>query len=1056
MSGYPEVAEPILNSPFAPPTRYWYIREGEQPQLVEGQRRPSIVFPPRDQKMPWSVDGQLLRPSIEYPSGFELALVNLVRERLESWQRQGYPGVTRTTSDLIQWWTREGRERRLFFAQLEAALSVIFLKEARADFLQGITIPRDEPSEDRKTEGYAGFQRYACKMATGSGKTTVMGMLAAWSILNKLNDRSDARFSDVVLVVCPNVTIRQRLAELDPENDEASIYRTRDLVPAHLMPAMRQGKVLVTNWHVFEPQAMQTEGVSSKVVRAGKEVRIKETINIGPKTMTARGSRYLSLTDYDRQVAAGMVTVLEEEREKDGTLKRVRVESVRYVESDTALINRVIGREVGGKQNILVLNDEAHHAYRIKREEPDPDEEDEFGETEEADEFFQEATVWIDGLDKIQKHRGINFCVDLSATPYYLGRVGQETNKPFPWAVSDFGLIDAIESGLVKIPQLAIRDTTGDEIPGYLNIWQWILEKKLTPAERGGKRGSPKPEAILKYAHHPIAMLGGLWEKECEEWAKIGVDPRPPVFIIVCKNTKIAKAIFEWLAEDKSPTGIPPARIEGFRNRKGRVNTIRVDSKVIHETDTDGGKNDEARWMRFTLDTVGKTDWPLDRQERPIYPDGFADLATKLARPLHPPGRDVRCIVSVGMLTEGWDCSTVTHIIGLRPFMSQLLCEQVVGRGLRRASYEVGEDGRFTEEVSKVFGVPFEVIPFKANPRGPAPPRVKRYHVHAVPEKARYEIRFPRVEGYTQAIRNKVMMQWENVPRLTLQPDSIPPQVDVKGLSITNTGRAKLSGPGRLDEVSLREYRTKLRVQEFVFDLARGLTKHYLAQPGCHVPAHVLFPQLVTIIQRYIKEKVDVRPPADIKDLGLAPYYGWLVEILAENIRPGTAGGEIREIPRYESSRGPGSTAEVDYWTSRDPRPANKCHLNFVVPDTKKWEQAAAYYIDIHPKVDAFVKNSGLGFAIPYLHNGQMHDYVPDFIIRLKADPPTHLILETKGYDPLEEVKRAATERWVSAVNADGTYGQWSYALVKKTTDVSEAITKAAGHPTEDLAPRPS
>jgi type III restriction enzyme len=1042
MSGYPEVAEPILNSPFEKPTRYWYIREGEQPQRIEGRRRPAIVFPPRDQKTPWQVDESLLRSSREYPSGFELGLVNLNRERIEMWQKQGYPGVTRTTLELIQWWTREGREKRLFFAQFEAALTIIFLKEARPDFLQGISVPRDEPSDDRKEkEGYSGFERYACKMATGSGKTTVMGMLAAWSILNKLNDRSDARFSDVVLVVCPNVTIRQRLAELNPANEEASIYRTRDLVPAHLIPLLTQGKVLVTNWHVFAPQSMQTGGVTSRVVKAGKEIRVKDTINIGPKTTTARGSRYLSLKDYELQVASGMLKVLEEERENDGSLKRVKVESTRYVESDTALINRVIGREVGGKQNILIMNDEAHHAYRIRREEPDPDEEE---DDEEADYFFQEATIWIDGLDKIQKHRGINFCVDLSATPYFLGRVGQETNKPFPWVVSDFGLIDAIESGLVKIPQLAVRDTTGEEIPGYLNIWQWILEKKLTPAERGGKKGSPKPEAILKYAHHPIAMLGGLWEKKTQEWAESGDDPRPPVFILVCKNTKIAKAIYEWLAEDKAPTGIPPARIEGFRNKDGRINSIRVDSKVVHETDTEGAKGDETRWLRATLDTVGKTNWPADKQGRPVYPEGFEELAKKLEKPLHPPGRDVRCIVSVGMLTEGWDCNTVTHIIGLRPFMSQLLCEQVVGRGLRRASYELGENGRFTEEVAKVFGVPFEVIPFKANPTGTPPPRVKKYHVHAIPEKARFEIQFPRVEGYTQAIRNRVTMDWEHTPKLVLQPDLIPPKVDMKGLSISDTGRLSLSGPSPMDEVSLLEYRTNLRVQELVFDLARGLTKEYVSQPGCSVPAHVLFPQLVRIIQKYVAEKVEVRPPADLKDLGLAPYYAWLVEILTENIRPDTAGGEAPEIPRYESSRGPGSTAEVDFWTSREPREVVKSHLNYVVPDTQKWEQAAAYYIDSHAAVDAFVKNAGLGFAIPYLHNGQMHDYVPDFIIRLKTDPPVHLILETKGYDPLEDVKRAAAERWVAAVNAEGSYGRWAYELVKKTTDVPGAITNTA------------
>lgn len=1043
MSSY-EVPEPIQNPPFEKPKKYWYIQEGEEPELRDGWR-PSVVFPPHDQKEPWTLNENILRPSKEYPSGYDLVLVNLIRERLEAWQQQGYPGVTRTTLELIQWWTREGREKRLFFAQIEAALTIIFLKEARADFLQGISVPREDPSDDRKAEGYTGFERYACKMATGAGKTTVMGMLAAWSILNKVNDRGDARFSDVVLVVCPNVTIRDRLQELHPELGEASIYRTRDLVPPHLMPLLTRGKVLITNWHVFEPQAVQVGGVGSKVTKAGVPVRTRETIHIGPKTTTARGTRYLSLEDYGRQVTAGILTVLEEERDKQGNLGKVKVESVRYVESDTALINRVLGREVGGKQNVLVLNDEAHHAYRIKREEPEPGEEDEFGEQEEAEEFFKKATVWIDGLDKIDKLRGINFCVDLSATPYFLGRVGQETNKPFPWVVSDFGLIDAIESGLVKIPQLAVRDTTGAEIPGYFNIWRWIMEK-LTPAERGGKKGSPKPEAIVKYAHHPIAILGGYWEQALERKAE-GDDPRAPVFILVCKNTRIAKAIQEWLAEDNAPPGIPPARIEGFRNRNGVVNTIRVDSKVVHETDTGQAKSDEARWMRLTLDTVSKTSWPTDRQGRPIYPEGFEELAKKLGRPPHPPGRDVRCIVSVGMLTEGWDCNTVTHIIGLRPFMSQLLCEQVVGRGLRRTNYEVDESGKFTEEVATVFGVPFEVIPFKASHKGPYTPRPKRYHVHAVPPKAQYQIRYPRVEGYTQAIRNRVTVDWATVPRLVLEPDRIPPEVEVKALSVNNAGRLSLTGPGRLIEVSLAEYRAKRREQELVFDIASGLTKSYVSHPRCEAPAHVLFPQLVDIVRRYLAEKLEVHPPADIKDLSLAPYYGWLVEILTEHIRPDTSAGEAPEVPIYEKTRGPGSTGDVNFWTSKEPREVLHCHLNYVVPDTKKWEQTAAYYLDKHPMADAFVKNNGLGFAIPYLHNGEPHDYMPDFIVRVKTDPPIHLILETKGYDPLAEVKAAAAERWVAAVNAGGTYGRWAYRIARKPTEVSEIIASLLQSP---------
>src|SRR6185295_17397537 len=309
---------------------------------------------------------------------------------------------------------------------------------------------------------------------------------------------------------------------------------------------------------------------------------------------------------------------------------------------------------VGGKRNILVLKYEAHHAYRIRKDEPDSDEVDLLGDEDDIVEFYKEATVWIEGLDRINKLRGINFCVDLSATPYFLGRVGQDANRPFPWVVSDFALTDAIESGLVKIPQLAVRDTTGAAIPGYFNIWRWILPL-LTPAERGGKKGSPKPEAILKWANTPISMLGGLWGQDLEEWARSTDDPRPPVFILVCKNTAIAKVAYQWVAENTPPMGVPPARIPGFLNTAGRINTIRVDSKVVSETDTGHAKSDETQWMRFTLDTVGRSDWPRDQQGRPIYPEGFEELATKRGLPLHPPGRDIRCIVSVGMLTEGWD-----------------------------------------------------------------------------------------------------------------------------------------------------------------------------------------------------------------------------------------------------------------------------------------------------------------------------------------------------------------------------------------------------------------
>jgi type III restriction enzyme len=1027
-----EVPEPILNSPFDEPAQHWHLVEGEAPERRPGRRPAGYFF--RDPRAPLSDGEHEARGQWQ-----ELTLVNLIRARVKAWREAGCPGASGLTLELLAYWRREGRRQRLFFAQLEAAEAVIFLTEARADFLQGISVPPDEPGEEGRAKGYTAFRRYACKMATGGGKTTVMGMLAAWSILNKLAHRSDARFSDAVLVVCPNVTIRSRLGELDPALGEASLYRTRDLVPGHLMPDLARGHVLITNWHVFEPQSMQTGGVSARVSRAGVPVRTLETIVIGEKTHTARGSRYLTPEDFDRQVAAGLLKVKKEIRDKEGHLRKAQVESLRYVESDTALLSRVLGRAVGGKQNLLVFNDEAHHAYRIRRAEPDEGEE----EDEEAEEFFKEATVWIEGLDRIHKHRGINFCVDLSATPYYLGRVGQDTNRTFPWVVSDFGLTDAIESGLTKIPQLAVRDNTGADIPGYFNIWRWILPK-LTPAERGGRKGAPKPEAILKYAHTPIAMLGGLWEASLGQKAEDRDDPRPPVFILVCKNTQIAKVVYEWLAEDRPPTGVPSSGIAGFLNRDGAVRTIRVDSKVVHETDTGEAKGDEARWMRLTLDTVGRLDWPRDRQGRALTPDGFGELAAKLGRPPHPPGRDVRCIVSVGMLTEGWDCNTVTHIVGLRPFMSQLLCEQVVGRGLRRMSYDIGADGKLSEEVAQVFGVPFEVIPFKQNPSG-VRERVKRYHVHAIPQKAEFEIRFPRVEGYSQAVRNRVTVDWDSVATVELDPVRIPPQVEMKAGLPNNQGRHTLAGPGKLISVDLNPYRAGRRLQELVFDLARDLTRDYVAQTTCEAPAHVLFPQLQRIVERYLSEKVQPVAPAQILDVFLSPYYGWVIERLVEAIRPDASGGEIPETPRFEQRRGPGSTAEVDFWTAKEVHEVVKSHLNYVAVDSKL-EARVLMALDQHAAVRGFAKNQGLGFAIPYLHNGQTHDYLPDFVVRLDGDGGSgrHLILETKGYDPLKEVKAEAARRWVNAVNAEGSFGHWGYAIAERPEEVPRILDTAA------------
>jgi len=209
-------------------------------------------------------------------------------------------------------------------------------------------------------------------------------------------------------------------------------------------------------------------------------------------------------------------------------------------------------------------------------------------------------------------------------------------------------------------------------------------------------------------------------------------------------------------------------------------------------------------------------------------------------------------------------------------------------------------------------------------------------------------------------------------------------------------------------------------------------------------PAHVLFPQVLAIVQKYVREYVNPIAPWQRSDIGCSPYYGWAIERIQQVIRPDVSAGESPEVPIFETHRGPGSTAEVDFWTSRPVRETVNSHVNYVVADTERWEQSAAYYIDTSKYTVGFVKNAGLGFAIPYVHNGETHDYVPDFIIRLKASTEAYLLLEVKGYDELADVKRYAAERWVKAVNADGRHGRWQCAVVHEPTLVRAEIAKAA------------
>ena len=1006
-----EVESPIINSPFREPESHWQIEQGKPPVKAEGRRRASYFY-----RVPEHAgrgrrnrtQGEMFES--EKGEEVELAIVNAIRERVKNW-RDGvhsgglaYDGISPVTRELLDLWRSDERMQRLFFAQVEAAETIIFLVEAKEIYRKGIPeIPKDEPGLEAKAAGVRAFMRYACKMATGTGKTTVLGMLAAWSILNRVASPRDDRFSDTILIVCPNVTIRERLQELDLALGDLSLYRTRQLVPPHRMEELRRGEVMIANWHRLAKKETNTvNGDSAKVVKTGEPVEVVK--NAGKANESVE---------------------------------------IKYFESDAAWFKRVrreMGSGKGRSPHWLIFNDEAHHAYRrgdaVSEETLDEDK-------DLAKKNAREATIWIEALDRINRlvggsrRRGINFCLDLSATPFYIQGSGNEVGKPFPWVVSDFGLLDAIESGLVKIPQLPARDVTGAEEAAYFNIWRWVQAK----AKEDGLGTTITPEIVMNYASAPINLLAQEWHDRFVEWEKFSKaqqkHPVPPVFIVVCRDTAGAREVHDWLANGNDGYGVSPP---WFKNAPGQEVTVRIDSKVIEDIE-EGGTKDENKRLRFILDTVGKAEWTggkvpedwseLVRKHNDKAASDDNDGSLKWIDERCPPGRDVRCIVSVAMLTEGWDANTVTHIVGLRPFGSQLLCEQVVGRALRRKSYALNEDTqRFAEETAKVFGVPFELIPFKVTPHGPTPPQPDPSHIYSVPEKAEHEITFPIVTGYHQSGALDVFVDWDQVSKVTIDPMQIPQLVELTPLTTPHGGLAAY-GPGEKPVLSLKDWRAMFRNQQVAFRLAREICRRWQSDNGAAaVPVQQLFPKVAFAATRFLAEKLDRKgdsQPCDVLLVG--EYMQAAIGSLLEAIKKGssTAQSEVAVVPQGAAGRG--STLFVDFHTTKPIYPVTRCHLNAMVADTQKWEQSAAFLLDSHPGVKSWVKNDRLGFYIPYRNRGLPARYVPDFLV--VTDSGQNVIVEIKGQvTDSADAKAKAAQRWVAAVNRLGTHGNWHYLLV--------------------------
>jgi type III restriction enzyme len=895
------VDEPIINSPFAEPTRHYRMRGG-QAELVDA-RRPSGFTPGLRTR---GGQGTLLEE--EY---VELPVVNDIRARVRRWSEAGYPGASRTTLDLLRHWQAPGRDRPLFFCQLEAAETAIWLAEGPVAETSRLPIEAQEQ-----------YARHCLKMATGAGKTVVMAMLIAWSVLNKARQPQDRRFSDAVLVVCPNLTVKERLAVLHPANS-ANYYEAFDLVPPGLRSALLGARVMVTNWHVL--------GVPDDARRRG---------------IVQRG-----------RPSAG------------------------------AFANLVLRADLGSKGNLLVINDEAHHAWRAAARAPESVAglAGELATSGRLVDEEEEARVWLSGLALIHEARGINRALDFSATPYYLSGSGHPEGEPFGWIVSDFSLLDAIESGIVKVPRIPVDDNSGDPDPRYLDLWERV-KGKLPKRVRGGGPNLSRDDRLLDEIEGALATLASAWKREFDRWEGEG-RLVPPAMIVVCDQTSTAERVAAYLARGSV--------LPELANEPGQPEwTLRIDSALLAKAEEalEAGQTKEqaAEALRLRVATVGKPGQS---------------------------GGDVRCVVSVAMLSEGWDAQNVTQILGLRAFSSQLLCEQVVGRGLRRSSY----DDMTVPEYVDVYGIPFQAFPVKGERRaGPVNVRPQTL-VQPLRNRAALELRFPRVVGYISDARFRITADVEAMPRLVVTPEVDPTWVKVG---------AHGAGKGAVhDRESFYEAH---RLQRTMFEIAANIADDL--KFGDEAGRRIMFPQVLRIVQQYVRTKIDPAPGASLEETALGEYRRTLQSRLSAAIRPADDEGEQPLLPVLDDMAGIGTTDVTPFLTVKPCQATLRSHLSQAVCDSG-WERTVARALDESPRVVAWAKNHRLGFEVPYLHSGVAHSFIPDFLIDVVApereDGVEHVVIEVKGLEREQDrSKDVGAARWIAAVNHWGRLGRWRYAKI--------------------------
>jgi type III restriction enzyme len=979
--------QPVLNSPYAYPARYWELDESGQPtqRIIERRRRAEFITPipkPRKRKAkPDQTDlvfdeGKGL--STEKQQYDPTSIINELRYQVDQWRSWPNPNdwqVEPETQRLLQHWRHHKFSGvRPFFCQLEAVETAIWLTEVAPKlgksgkrFLEHLANANNDANPD--------LMRLALKLATGAGKTTVMAMIIAWQTINAVRRPGSTRFTRGFLVVTPGLTIRDRLRVLQP-NDPDSYYSDRELVPGDMLGDIDRAKIVITNYHAF---------------------KLRERLEL------SKGGR---------------------------SLLQGRGEELSTLETEGQMLQRVIP-DLMGLKNIMVLNDEAHHCYREK---PGEDGETDLkGEDkQEAESNNKAARLWISGLEIVKRKLGITRIMDLSATPFFLRGSGYAEGTLFPWTMSDFSLMDAIECGIVKLPRVPVADNIpGGDMPTFRNLWENIRAKM--PKKGRGKASTLDPLSLPTTLITALDALYGHYAKTYDLWSKARIRV-PPCFIVVCNNTSTSKLVYDYISgfhrqNDDGSTTLENGRLKLFQNFDEHGNPIaRPPTLLIDSEQIESGEalDDNFRGMasdeieRFRREIIARTG---DRHQAENITD--QDLLREVMNTVGKEGRlgeSIRCVVSVSMLTEGWDANTVTHVLGVRAFGTQLLCEQVIGRALRRQSYDLNEDGLFNVEYADVLGIPFD---FTAKPvvAPPQPPR-ETVQVKAVrPDRDALEIRFPRVAGYRVELpEERLTATFNDDSVLELTPDLVGPSI---------TRNEGIIGAGV--DLGL-EHLGDMRSSTLLFHLTKRLVYTKWRDAGEDPKLH-LFGQLKRITKQWLDTCLKCKGntyPAQL-------MYPELADMACNRITAGITQAMVgnNAIKAVLDPYNPtGSTAHVKFNTSRTDRwktDARRCHINWVILDSD-WEAEFCRVAESHPRVRAYTKNHNLGLEVPYRYGSETRKYLPDFIVLVDdghgENDLLHLIVEIKGYrrEDAKEKKATMETYWVPGVNNSGQYGRWAFA----------------------------